>query len=50
MTGVIHGDVGRGRYAGEMISDDPTSRPGFWLGHVTYEFHGHKHTFIADLT
>lgn len=49
MTGVVGGDVGRGRYAGEIISDDTTSRPGFWLGHVTYEFHGHKHTFIADL-
>jgi hypothetical protein len=49
MTGIVGGDVGRGRYAGEIISDDTTSRPGFWLGHVTYEFHGHKHTFIADL-
>ena len=42
MTGVVGGDVGRGRYAGEIISDDTTSRPGFWLGHVTYEFHGHS--------
>jgi hypothetical protein len=49
MAGVVGGDVGRGRYAGEIISDDTASQPGFWLGHVTYEFHGHKHTFIADL-
>jgi hypothetical protein len=49
MTGVVGGDVGRGRYAGVIISDDTTSQLGFWLGHVTYEFHGHKHTFIADL-
>jgi hypothetical protein len=49
MIGVVGGDVGRGRYAGEIISDDTVSQPGFWLGHVTYEFHGHKHTFIADL-
>jgi hypothetical protein len=48
MTGVVDGDVGRGRYAGEIISDD-TTHTGFWLGHVRYEFHGHKHTFIADL-
>jgi hypothetical protein len=49
MAGVVGGDVGRGRYAGQVISDDTTSQPGFWLGHARYEFHGHKHTFIADL-
>jgi hypothetical protein len=49
MTGVVGGDVGRGRYAGEIISDDTTSQPGFWLGHVRYELHGRKHAVIADL-
>jgi hypothetical protein len=49
MAGVVGGDVGAGRYAGEIISDDTTSQPGFWLGHVRYELHGHKHTVIADL-
>jgi hypothetical protein len=49
MRGIVGGDVGRGRYAGEIISDDTTSKPGFWLAHVRYEFHGHKHTFTADL-
>jgi hypothetical protein len=48
MIGIVGGDVGRGRYAGQIISDD-TTHTGFWLGHVTYEFHGHKHTFLADL-
>jgi hypothetical protein len=49
MAGVVGGDVGRGRYAGLVISDDTTSMPGFWLGHARYEFYGHKHFFIADL-
>ena len=49
MAGVVGGDVGPGRYAGQVISDDTTSQPGFWLGHARYEFHGHKHTFVADL-
>ena len=49
MAGVVGGDVGPGRYTGQVISDDTTSQPGFWLGHARYEFHGSKHTFIADL-
>jgi hypothetical protein len=49
MTGIVGGDVGRGRYAGEVLGDDTTSQPGFWLGHARYEFHGHKDTFMADL-
>jgi hypothetical protein len=49
MTGIVGGDVGRGRYAGEVLGDDTTSRPGFWLGHARYELHGRKHTVIADL-
>ena len=48
MKGIVGGDVGRGRYAGEVISDD-TSKAGFWLAHARYEFYGHRHTFIADL-
>lgn len=49
MAGVVGGDVGVGRYAGQVISDDTTSVPGFWLAHVHYGFHGRKHTFVADL-
>jgi hypothetical protein len=49
MAGVVGGDVGRGRYAGQVISDDTASQPGFWLGHSRYEFHGRKHAFIADV-
>jgi hypothetical protein len=49
MIGIVGGDVGRGRYAGEVLGDDTTSRPGFWLGHARYELHGRKHTVIADL-
>lgn len=49
MAGVVGGDVGLGRYAGLIFSDDTTSRPGFWLGQVRYEFHGSKHSFVADL-
>ena len=49
MAGVVGGDVGPGRYAGQVLGDDTTSQPGFWLGHARYAFHGHKHTFVADL-
>jgi hypothetical protein len=49
MAGVVGGDVGRGRYVGLIIGDDTTTMPGFWLGHALYEFHGHKHFFVADL-
>ena len=49
MAGIVGGDVGRGRYAGLILGDDTTSKPGFWLGHARYEFHGRKHTFIADV-
>jgi hypothetical protein len=49
MTGIVGGDVGPGRYTGEILSDDTTSQPGFWLGHVRYELHGSRHTVIADL-
>ena len=49
MRGIVGGDVGRGRYAGEVLSDDTTSQPGFWLAHARYEFYGRTHTFIAHL-
>jgi hypothetical protein len=48
MAGVVGGAVGKGRYAGEVLSDD-LSVPGFWLAHARYEFHGKKHTFIASV-
>ena len=49
MAGVVGGDVGIGRYAGEVLSDDLTQEPSFWLANARYEFHGKKHTFIADV-
>jgi hypothetical protein len=48
MVGVVGGDVGRGRFAGQVISDDTTTMPKFWLAHARYEFYGRKHFFIAD--
>jgi hypothetical protein len=48
MAGIVGGDVGNGRYAGKVLSDD-LSVPGFWLGHARYEFYGQKHTFVADV-
>ncbi len=49
MDGVVGGDVGRGRFAGQVLSVDTTSRPGFTLLHPRYEFYGSKHSFIADV-
>lgn len=49
MAGVVGGDVGRGRYVGLILGDDTTSRPGFWLGHARYGFHGRRHSFTANL-
>jgi hypothetical protein len=48
MAGVVGGDVGNGRYAGMVLSDD-LSQPGFWKANARYEFHGKKHFFIADV-
>ncbi len=31
-----------------MLSD-ALSVPGFWLANARYEFHGEKHSFIADV-
>jgi hypothetical protein len=49
MAGVVGGDVGNGLYAGEVLSDDLSQEPAFWLAHARYEFHGGKHSFIADV-
>jgi WD40 repeat protein len=47
-AGVVGGDVGSGRLAGEVLSDSPMVAR-FWLGHARYEFYGEKHSFIADI-
>jgi hypothetical protein len=49
MEGIVGGDVGNGVYAGEVISDDLTQEPDFWLANAQYEFYGKKHSFIADV-
>jgi hypothetical protein len=49
MAGVVGGDVGEGTFVGLIVGGDVTSRPGFWLGHARYEFHGSKHSFVADI-
>ena len=48
MAGVVGGDVGNGRYAGVVLSDD-LSVPSYWKAHARYEFYGKKHSFIADV-
>lgn len=47
MAGVVGGDVGPGVFAGKVIRDDTTSKPGFWLGQALYGFNGSKHSFVA---
>ncbi len=49
MEGVVGGDVGNGVYAGEVLNDDLTQEPGLWIANAQYEFHGEKHSFIADV-
>jgi hypothetical protein len=49
MAGVVGGDVGNGSYAGEVITYDDSSEPGFTLINARYEFYGEKHSFIADV-
>jgi hypothetical protein len=49
MAGVVGGDVGNGSYAGEVLSYDVLTQPGFTLIHARYEFYGEKHSFIADV-
>ena len=48
MAGVVGGDVGNGRYAGEVLSED-LSQSGYWNANARYEFYGEKHSFIADV-
>jgi WD40 repeat protein/serine/threonine protein kinase len=47
LAGVVGGDVGNGRLAGEVLSNDQSG--DFWLAHARYEFYGEKHSFIADV-
>jgi hypothetical protein len=47
-AGVVGGEVGTGRLAGEVLSDSQMVAR-FWLGHARYEFYGEKHSFIADV-
>jgi hypothetical protein len=47
MDGVVGGDVGSGTFSGMVISDDTTSRPGFWLAQALYGFIGGKRSFVA---
>jgi hypothetical protein len=49
MAGVVGGDVGNGRYAGLVLSNDLSQEPDFWLANARYEFYGKKHSFIADV-
>jgi hypothetical protein len=48
-SGVVGGQVGRGRFAGRILSDARTPHPRLWLGHARYEFHGGNHVLIADV-
>jgi hypothetical protein len=47
MDGVVGGDVGSGTFSGMVVSDDTTSRPGFWLAQALYGFIGGKRSFVA---
>ena len=47
MVGVVGGDVGEGTFAGMVVKDDTTSKPGFWLGQALYGFFGSEHSFVA---
>jgi hypothetical protein len=49
MEGVVGGDVGDGTYAGEVLYDNLTQEPAYWLANARYEFYGGKHSFIADV-
>jgi hypothetical protein len=49
MEGIVGGDVGNGRYAGVVLSDDLTQEPDYWIANAQYEFYGEKHSFIADV-
>jgi len=47
MAGRVRGDVGRGFFAGKVLKDDTTSKPGFWLAQALYGFNGSRHSFVA---
>jgi hypothetical protein len=47
MVGVVGGDVGEGTFAGLVLRDNTTSKPGFWLGQALYGFFGSEHAFVA---
>lgn len=47
MIGIVGADVGPGSFAGTVLKDDTTSRPGFWLAKADYGFFGSKHSFVA---
>jgi hypothetical protein len=47
MAGVVGGDVGPGVFVGKVLSDDTTSKPGFWLAQALYGFDGSQHSFVA---
>jgi hypothetical protein len=49
MAGVVGGDVGNGVYAGEVLIEDFSDYPAFWIANARYEFYGKKHSFIADV-
>lgn len=49
MEGVVGGDVGNGSFAGEVLYDNLTQEPDFWLANARYEFHGGKHSFISNV-
>lgn len=50
MIGLVGGDVGSGTYAGIVLKDDTTSKPGFWLAKALYGFFGSGHAFVARNT
>ncbi len=49
MAGVIGGDIGNGRYAGEVLSEDLSQEPDYWLANARYEFYGQDNYFVADV-
>lgn len=48
MAGVVSGDVGGGKFVGEVLMLD-TSTPGFTKIHALYHVNGGAHHFTADL-
>lgn len=48
MSGAVSGDVGNGRYVGQVLRDD-LSDPGFWHAEALYGFFGSQHSFVAKL-